>query len=100
MFRDTQVSEDGPHDAVIGEERENTHLTMAARTPQGVDLIDAGEELGPAAAGASIGRVRAGAAGGRGVQAGRGAGDEFVHSVTPVAVASFRHFALGAKTPW
>src|SRR6056297_3101316 len=84
MLGDTEVSEDGPHDGGVGEEREDAHLTVAARTPQGVDLVDVGEELGPAPARAAVAPVRAGAAGRGGAQVGPGAGVEFVHFVTPV----------------
>ena len=60
MFRDTEVSEDGPHYGRVGEEREDAHLTVATRTPQGVDPVDTGEELGPATARAAVDQVLAG----------------------------------------
>ncbi len=37
-----------------GEGREDAHLSVATRTPQGVDLVDLGEELGPATARAAV----------------------------------------------
>jgi len=85
MLRDMEVSEDGPHDGRVGEEREDAHLPVATRTPQGVDLVDTGEELGPATARAAVDPVGAWGVGYGAVEVGPGAGVEFVHVVTLVA---------------
>ena len=50
MLGNAQVLEDGPHDTRVGEEGEDALLTVAGGAAQWVDLVDAGEELGPAAA--------------------------------------------------
>ena len=84
MLGNAQVLEDGPHDTRVGEEGEDAHLTVAGGAAQRVDLVDAGEELGPAAARASVGAV--GACVGYGaVDVGRGAWVGLVDFVTPVA---------------
>ena len=82
MLQDTEMPEDGAHDVRVSEGGEDAHLAVAGGAAQGVDLVDAGEELSPAASGASVGRVWAVAAGCRGS---RGARVEVVHPVAPVA---------------
>ena len=84
MLGNAQVSEDGPHDTRVGEEGEDAHLTVAGGAAQRVDLVDAGEELGPAAARASVGAVGARVGYGA-VDVGRGAWVGLVDFVTPVA---------------
>jgi len=45
MLWDPQVSQDGADDAGGGEEGEDAHLPVAGRAPEGMHLVDAGEEL-------------------------------------------------------
>ena len=94
MLRDTEISEDGLHDGRVGEEREGAHLPVATRTPQGVDLVDTGEELGPATVRAAVDPVGAWGVGYGALDV--GAGVEFVHSSRPY-VPSLHHFAPGGR---
>jgi hypothetical protein len=63
VLRDTQVPEDEPNDARVGEEGKDSHVTVAGRAPEGVHLVDPRRQLSPATAGAAVRRVAAGGAG-------------------------------------
>jgi len=83
MLRDAQVPEDRAHDPGIGQEREDAHVAMAARTPQRVHLVDACEQVRPATARAPMGSVTACGAERVGAPIELGAARSFV--LTPVA---------------
>ena len=53
MLRDAQVPEDGADDGGVDEKGEDPHGAVAGGTAQRVDLVDAGQELRPAPAGAA-----------------------------------------------
>ena len=57
---EVQVEEDGGDDGRVGEEREEAHWATAGGAEQGQDLIDAGEEDGPADARGARGPGRPG----------------------------------------
>lgn len=52
-LRDSQVAQNRPNDGGVGEEGEDPHGPVAGGTLEGIDFVDAGEELSPAPAGAA-----------------------------------------------
>ncbi len=85
MLGDVPVLEDGPHGAGVGEEGEDAHLPVAAGTPERVDLVDPGEELGPATVRAGVGLVAAGGTGDAGGPVGLWVAPSGIRPLTPVA---------------
>jgi len=59
VLRDAQVPEDRAHDAGVGQNGEDAHLTVAGGTPWRIHLVDAGEQLRPATARAAVAPVAA-----------------------------------------
>lgn len=54
-----EVSEDAFDDGGVGEEGEDAQVAVASGATQGIELVDAGQELGPAEAGGAGGSRRA-----------------------------------------
>jgi hypothetical protein len=50
-----EVAEDGAHGFGVGEEGEDAHVRSAVGAAEGEDLVDTGEEAGPAGAGGVVG---------------------------------------------
>jgi hypothetical protein len=53
--RQVEVAEDGADSPRVGEESEDAHVRYAIGASEGEDLVDAGEEAGPAGAGSVAG---------------------------------------------
>ena len=108
--RQAEVCEDGVDGLGGGDEGEDTHVGAAVGAGEGKDLVDAGEEAGPAGAGGGALRESGGSAawamaglvqGGRSWRAG-------LLAVSPVGsptsrsslMTRSRRRAFGARTPW